>query len=126
MKVLSHIAPPGLKRKHPELFYRDETLEEKEASSCGQQDQGFTSEGLTGQMRHSTRVWDSEWSDLLLGADVLVLLGDAGHFTDADSVLDVFKLQAQVLPRDGQHGPALPGARLRMQLVEDPIKEDTR
>lgn len=65
------------------------------------------------------------WCDLLLGADVLVLLGDAGHFTDADSILDVFKLQAQVLPRDGQHGSSLPGARLRIQLVEDQIKVDT-
>lgn len=76
-------------------------------------------------MKHNTQVWDSEWSNLLLGADVLVLLGDAGHFTDADSILDVFKLQAQVLPCDGQHGSALPGARLWKQLVEEPIKEDT-
>lgn len=77
-------------------------------------------------MKRNSRLWDREWSNLLLGADVLVLLGDAGHFTDADSILDVFKLQAQVLPRDGQHGSALPGARLRKQLVQDQIKEDTR
>lgn len=125
MKVLSQIAPPGLKREYPELFYRDKTLEEKEGSSYGHKDQGFTSEGLTGKMKHTTRVWDSEWSNLLLSADVLVLLGHAGHFTNADSILDVFKLQAQVLPCDGQHGSALPGARLWIQLVEDPMKEDT-
>lgn len=125
MKVLSHVAPPGLKHEHLQLFYRDKTLEEKEGSSYGHKDQGFTSEGLMGEKRHNARVWDSEWSNLLLGADVLVLLGDAGHFTDADSILDVFKLQAQVLPGDGQHSPALPGARLWRQLVEDPIKEDT-
>lgn len=53
---------------------------------------------------------------LLLSADVLVLLGEAGHLPDADPVLDVFELQAQVLPGDGQHGAPLPGARLREQL----------
>lgn len=56
------------------------------------------------------------WHHLLLSADVLLLLGDAGHFTDADSILDVFELQAQVLPGDGQHGTPLPGARLWVQL----------
>lgn len=56
--------------------------------------------------------------DVLLGADVLVLLRVAGHFADADSVLDVFELQTQVLARDGQHGSALSGARLRKQLDE--------
>lgn len=53
---------------------------------------------------------------VLLGADVLVLLRLARHFADADSVLDVSELQAQVLASDGQHGAPLPGSRLWMQL----------
>lgn len=57
---------------------------------------------------------------LLLSADVLLLLGEAGHLPDADSILDVFELQAQVLPGDGQHGTPLPGARLWEQLGERP------
>lgn len=83
----------------------------------------FTSEGLTGWLKQK-RCW-TDWYNLLLSADVLLLLRDAGHFTDADSILDVFKLQAQVLPSDGQHGTSLPGARLRIQLEEDQIEADT-
>lgn len=56
---------------------------------------------------------------LLLGADVLLLLRLARHFADADSVLDVSELQAQVLASDGQHGSTLPGSRLRKQLEEE-------
>lgn len=67
-------------------------------------------DGLTGELKQK-RCW-IDWWNLLLSADVLLLLRDAGHFTDADSRLDVFELQAQVLPRDGQHGTSLPGARL--------------
>lgn len=59
--------------------------------------------------------WESV--NILLSADVLVLLRVAGHFSDADAVLDVFELQAEVLARDGQHGSPLPGARLWIQLV---------
>lgn len=59
--------------------------------------------------------WDSV--NVLLSADVLVLLRGAGHFADADSILDVFELQTEVLTRDGQHGSSLPGARLWKQLV---------
>lgn len=55
---------------------------------------------------------------VLLGADVLVLLRLARHFADADSVLDVSELQAQVLAGDGQHGSPLPGSRLGIQLDE--------
>lgn len=53
---------------------------------------------------------------VLLGADVLVLLRLARHFADANSVLDVSELQAQVLASDGQHGPPLPGSCLWIQL----------
>lgn len=53
---------------------------------------------------------------VLLGADVLLLLRLTRHFADANSILDVSELQAQVLASDGQHGSALPGSRLRIQL----------
>lgn len=56
---------------------------------------------------------------VLLSADVLVLLGVAGHLADANSVLDVFELQTQILACDGQHGPALSGSRLWRQLHKD-------
>lgn len=60
---------------------------------------------------------DRDGVNLLLRTDVLVLLRVAGHLADADSTLDVFELQSQVLTRYGQHGPALPGPRLWRQLV---------
>lgn len=60
---------------------------------------------------------DKDSVNVLLSTDVLVLLRVAGHLADADSALDVFELQTQVLARDGQHGPSLPGPRLRRQLV---------
>lgn len=53
---------------------------------------------------------------VLLGADVLLLLRLARHFADANSILDVSELQAQVLATDGQHGPPLSGSRLWIQL----------
>lgn len=53
---------------------------------------------------------------VLLGADVLLLLGLTRHFADANSILDVSELQAQVLASDGQHGSPLPGSRLWIQL----------
>ena len=56
--------------------------------------------------------------NLLFGADVLVLLRDAGHLADAYAVLDVLEVQAQVLPRDGQHGTSLCRPGLRRQLEE--------
>lgn len=59
--------------------------------------------------------WDGV--NLLLSADVLVLLRVAGHLANADSVLDVFELQTQVLSRDGEHGSSLPGACLWRQLL---------
>lgn len=55
--------------------------------------------------------------NILLSTDVLVLLGVAGHLPDANSILDVFELQAQVLASDGQHGSSLPWPRLRKQLL---------
>lgn len=55
--------------------------------------------------------------NVLLSADVLVLLRVAGHFADADAILDVFELQTQVLTGDGQHGSSLSGACLWIQLV---------
>lgn len=65
------------------------------------------------------RDWSDEDRDcvnVLLGADVLLLLGVAGDLPDADSVLNVFELQTQVLAGDGQHGSSLPGPRLWKQL----------
>lgn len=55
---------------------------------------------------------------VLLSADVLVLLRDAYHLSDADSVLDVFELQTQILTSDSEHGSSLPGTRLWIQLVK--------
>lgn len=55
-------------------------------------------------------------NNILLSTDVLVFLRDAGHLPNADSILDVFELQTQVLTRDGQHGSSLPRACLWKQL----------
>lgn len=53
---------------------------------------------------------------VLLSADVLLLLRLARHFADANSILNVPELQAQVLASDGQHGTPLSGSRLWIQL----------
>lgn len=55
--------------------------------------------------------------NVLLSADVLVLLRVARHLANTNSILDVFELQAQVLTHDGQHGSSLSGSRLWKQLV---------
>lgn len=62
---------------------------------------------------------------VLLGADVLLLLRLTRHFADANSILDVSELQAQVLAGDGQHGSPLPGSRLWKELQEDKTKTET-
>jgi len=67
--------------------------------------------------KRGNRKQETGRAHVLLGADVLVLLRVARHFPDADAAQDVLEVEPQVLPRDGQHGAALPGARLRGQLA---------